>query len=161
MTFPKALKPVFILLGWVVAFLTISFFIGEVTRENMGWYDTLEKSPLNPPRIAFPIVWTTLYIMLAIVGANLWQQKSGRNGHKHLIFFSLYMMINWAWSFIFFSLHLIDLGFAWILLSDFVLVFLIYSLMKDGRNLWAYLLCPTLLWGGFAAYLNGYIALIS
>ena len=145
-------------LGWIVVFLGISFLIGDVTRENMGWYDTLGKAPLNPPRIAFPIVWTSLYIMLAIAGSYLWSIRKNGNGAKHFRLFAFYMLMNWAWSFIFFASHYITAGFVWIIISDLVLAALVIILFKSQYKKTAFLLSPTLLWGVFAAYLNGYIA---
>ena len=145
-------------LGWIVVFLGISFLIGEVTRENMGWYGNLKKAPLNPPRIAFPIVWTSLYIMLAAAGSYLWSVRKNENGTKHLGLFAFYMLMNWAWSFIFFAAHYMMAGFIWIVISDVVLAVLAVTLFTNGHRKTALLLVPTLLWGMFAAYLNGYIA---
>lgn len=152
------MKPILKTLIWVTAFLTISYFIGDMTRQNMDWYETLVKSAYNPPRLAFPIAWTTLYIMLAIAGSVFWSKKEQESGRKHLFLFSAYMIMNWAWSFIFFSFHMITIGFIWIMLSDLLLLFLIISAWKNNQKPEAYLLIPTLLWGIFAAYLNGYIS---
>ena len=30
-----------------------------------SWYDNLDKPSITPPKFAFPIVWTILYIMIA------------------------------------------------------------------------------------------------
>jgi len=152
-----SIKSIFIALLWIAVFLTISYFIGQVTRENMGWYDTLAKSQLTPPRIVFPIVWTALYIMMAVAGSRFWAQRNDANGRRALILFSLYMIINWAWSFIFFDAHLVMTGFFWILLSDLVLGGLIVHLWNHRKRVELALLAPTFLWGVFAAYLNGYI----
>lgn len=152
------IKSILVSFIWIFVFLVISFFIGQVTSMNMGWYDTLVKSPLNPPRIAFPIVWTTLYIMLAVAGYRLWLKRNDdTKGKKHLAFFAAYMVVNWAWSFIFFAGHMIDFGFAWIILSDIILALLIFFLWQNKQKVDIVFLMPTFLWGVFAAYLNGYI----
>ncbi len=153
------LKSVIVKLVWITAFLVISYLIGEVTRQNMDWYADLNKSPFNPPRLAFPIVWSILYTMLAIVGAQLWMNRAQVNGKKHMIVYAAYMLVNWAWSFIFFGAHMVGIGFAWIILADIILAALIFLLYKSEQKLQLMMLLPTLLWGLFAAYLNGYIYL--
>ncbi|MET0839887.1 MAG: tryptophan-rich sensory protein, partial [Marmoricola sp.] len=32
------------------------------TTPDAGWYDALEKPPWDPPTIAYPLVWTPLYV---------------------------------------------------------------------------------------------------
>ena len=150
------MKSIFRAVLWIAVFLGISYLIGEATRANMDWYDTLDKPELTPPKLAFPIVWTTLYVMLAIVGSRLWGRRKDAAHQAPIILFSIYMVMNWAWSFIFFVGHYIGAGFAWIVLSDIILLALILRL-SQSKKLDAALLIPTLLWGTFAAYLNGYI----
>lgn len=142
---------------WVSAFLFISFLIGKVTQVNMQWYETLNKSPLTPPHFVFPLVWTMLYLMLAVAGCSICTIRN-KNNIKNIILFIGYMFINWSWSFVFFAGHFITVGFAWIILSDIMLGALIISLFKSGDRIELALLTPTLIWGIFAAYLNGYIA---
>ena len=150
------MKAIFRAVLWITIFLGISYLIGEATRANMNWYDTLNKPELTPPKLAFPIVWTTLYIMLAIVGSRLWGRRKNPEARAPIILFGTYMILNWAWSFIFFVGQFIGTGFIWIVLSDIILLALILRL-SQSKKLDAVLLTPTLFWGGFAAYLNGYI----
>ena len=135
---------------WVIAFQIVSALIGMSTSANMGWYDTLEKSALTPPDITFPIVWTTLYIMLALAGWLIW-----KNHDKTLkTLFAAQMLLNWGWSFIFFKFHLITLCFFWIVALNILMATLIIMLWKKPLKAPALLILPTLLWGSFAAYLN-------
>lgn len=147
-----------IALCWVLGFLIIGYLIGQTTRANMDWYATLTKSPLNPPRFVFPIAWSCLYSLLAIGGALLWLDSSPKNRQTKILFAS-YMLVNWAWTFIFFAAHEIWAGFVWIILSDILLLATILSAWKIQKKWSALLFIPTLFWGGFAAYLNGFIAL--
>lgn len=144
---------------WIIGFLAISYLIGKLTTQNMEWYQTLVKSPLTPPRIAFPIVWNLLYIMLASTACLLYDKRNQEYGKKHLLYFAAYMLMNWSWSFIFFAGQKIALGFYWIIISDFLLFFIITSLWFNKQRIESLFLVPTLLWGIFAAYLNGYIFL--
>lgn len=43
----------------------VGWLTGLVTRHGVNtWYPHLIKAPGTPPNIAFPIVWTILYIWL-------------------------------------------------------------------------------------------------
>ena len=137
---------------WIIAYQAISYGIGVVTRENMGWYDSLEKSSLNPPDIAFPIVWTILYVLLALAGWKMWQVRKTAP-----IAFAAYwvqMLLNWGWSFVFFAAHLVLAGFIWIVIFDLAMLAFIVLAWKANLKLPALLVLPTLLWGSFAGYLN-------
>ena len=138
-------------------FLLVSYAIGMMTRSNMGWYDSLEKPSLTPPDITFPIVWSCLYILLSFAASMLWGKRHGDKGHKHLVTFAIYMMLNWAWSFIFFGAHQVFLGFIWILMTLVPLLYLLGSLYKNQQKIEICLIVPTFFWSLFAAYLNGYI----
>lgn len=136
---------------WVIGFQAIAGAIGLVTRENMGWYGTLEKSSLTPPDIAFPIVWTSLYVMLALAAYLVWQRR-GENRRVFILFW-VQMLLNWGWSFVFFDMHMIAGGFFWIVVLDIAMLAFIVRAWSVNRKA-ALLVLPTLLWGSFAGYLS-------
>lgn len=145
---------------WVAVFQLISYGIGLVTRDNMDWYDTLDKSQLTPPDIAFPIVWSLLYVLLALAGLQVWRHYKSRGLSAVFILFWLQMAMNWGWSFVFFAAHEIALGFYWIVaLNGFLGIFII-SAWNSCRRAAVYTL-PTLFWGCFAAYLNYVIMVLN
>ncbi len=135
---------------WILGFQAVSALIGVVTQGNMAWYETLEKSSLTPPDIAFPIVWTCLYIMLAIAGYLVWKKREQRDV---FILFWVQMLLNWGWSFVFFGAHLVIIGFFWIVLFDLAMLAFIVKAWRANKPA-ALLVLPTLVWGSFAAYLN-------
>ncbi|NCT40095.1 MAG: tryptophan-rich sensory protein [Alphaproteobacteria bacterium] len=138
---------------WIIGFQAISGLIGFATAANMGWYRTLEKAPLNPPDLAFPIVWTTLYVLLALAGWLVWTK---RNDDGFALAFRLYwvqMLLNWGWSFVFFAAHLVVIGFFWIVALDLAMIAFIIVAWNKSR-IAALLVLPTVIWGSFAAYLN-------
>jgi len=138
---------------WILSYLVISYAIGGMTRENMGWYDTLAKSSLNPPDIAFPLVWTTLYIMLALAGWLVWTRRNEEGMKPAFALYWVHMILNWGWSFVFFGAQQIAIGFWWIVVLDIVMLALIAASWNKARVV-ALLIVPTFLWGSFAAYLN-------
>lgn len=142
------------LLGWIISFQLIGYGIGLITQHNIdGWYQQLNKAPFNPPDIVFPIVWTLLYIMLAIVGWSIWQQHTRPEAKPVLFFFTLQMLMNWAWSLLFFQFHLITLSFYWLVaIIIFTLLTIYYA--RTQFFLVRIMLAPYLAWLLFAAYLN-------
>jgi benzodiazapine receptor len=138
---------------WALAYLSISSVIGFVTRQNMNWYGTLEKASLTPPDIAFPIVWTGLYVLLALAGWRVWQRRKEPDFRPAFYLYWIQIIMNWGWSFVFFQAHFIAIGFFWIVVLDFLMIAFISFAWKTDRAA-ALLVLPTVLWGSFAAYLN-------
>lgn len=139
----------------ILTFEAVSFGIGMVSQGDVdGWYAALNAPPLTPPNIAFPIMWTILYALIAAAGYLLWRHRAAPGGRDRLTLFIVYMALNWSWTFIFFGAHLLLTGFLWIALLDLVALALILKSWGDARPV-SYLMIPPTLWTLFAAYLNG------
>lgn len=139
---------------WILVFQLIGYFIGEMTKENIAtWYQTLNKSILNPPEIVFPIVWGILYVMLALVGWSLWLKRDRARGEVVFLMYGLQMLMNWAWTPIFFSYHFVVLGFYWIMIMLIITLFIILISWKNNKFA-SILLIPYWFWLLFAGYLN-------
>ncbi len=142
------------LIATIVVYEAISAFIGRATLGDVqGWYATLNKPPLSPPNWLFPVVWTSLYILIASAGWWAWKVPAGKERSTLLALFTVYTALNWGWSFVFFSAHLLLPGFIWILVMNLVALGFIAKAWKSERKA-AYLMIPPLLWTSFAAYLN-------
>ena len=74
-------------------------------HDIVTWYPTLHKSTLTPPAIIFPIVWFMIYCMIALSGYVLWQYRHQPKSKLPLVFYVLQMILNWAWSPLFFYFH--------------------------------------------------------
>jgi len=146
----KYLKPAL----WIIGFQAVSALIGMVTQSGMPWYDTLEKSDFTPPDIAFPIVWTCLYVMLALAGYYAWNYAKihGKDSRIFLLFW-VQMFMNWGWSFVFFGLQMVLPAFIWICALNIAMLALILAAYRPLRIV-SWLVLPTLIWGCFAGYLN-------
>lgn len=138
---------------WVIAFQIIGALIGMTTSGNMEWYDALNQSSLTPPDIAFGIVWSLLYVSLALCGWLTWERASKPRGLPVFMLYWLVMPLNWMWSFIFFEFHLVAIGFFWILALNASMIAFIAAAWAHNRAA-AWLMVPTLIWCSFAAYLN-------
>ena len=140
---------------WILVFEAMSYAIGMATQSHVdNWYRTLTPPPLTPPNLLFPIMWTTLYALIAATGWTLWTRRAQTpDGKRLLALFAVYMALNWSWSFIFFSAHQLFIGLAWIIVMNVIALVLIAKTWKGMRST-ALLMIPPTLWTCFAAYLN-------
>lgn len=140
--------------GWIVIFELISACIGRMTQPGVdGWYQSLQAPPMVPPNIVFPVMWTILYALIAAAGCRLWQT---RHAHAHtamLGVYGVYVLMNWAWSFIFFSWHALLPALAWIAVLNILAVDLIVMAWRHERPV-AKMMIPVTLWTLFATYLT-------
>ncbi|AAU26318.1 tryptophan rich sensory protein TspO [Legionella pneumophila subsp. pneumophila str. Philadelphia 1] len=132
-----------------------------LTQANIpSWYEGLNKSGLTPPGPVFSIVWSILYALLAIVGWVLWCSRNESEMRSVFYLYSVQMLMNWAWTPLFFVLHWTGLSFLWILVMAGLTGLLMFSQTNKKKSL-AILLLPYLIWLLFAAYLNGVIWLLN
>ena len=104
-------------MGWIIVFQLMGYFLGKISQNNIAtWYQTLHQSSLTPPAIVFLIVWSILYVMIALSGWSLWQHRNHFKARIALGFYGAQMILNWAWSLLFFDFHLIALSFYCIVL---------------------------------------------
>ena len=106
-----------VLLGFIaacfLAAMTGAFFPpGE-------WYERLKKPSWRPPNRLFAPVWTVLYGMIAVSGWLIWREAGFAGAALPLAIYALQLVLNAAWTPLFFGLHRPDLGFV-----DIVLVWL-------------------------------------
>lgn len=110
-------------------------------------YESLTQPFLALPAIAFPIVWTILYILMGI-SAYLISKKDS----IPLIYY-VQLFVNALWSIIFFVFKLRLLAFFWLVLLVVLVILMIIKFRKSDKTA-AYLQIPYLLWVVFAGYLN-------
>ena len=116
------------------------------------WYMDLVKSPLNPPSYVFGIVWPILYVLMAFV--------SFRSADKIWTLFIPQLILNAAWSWIFFYMHAPLLA----LINISILIFLnqkILVILSNESKLLFWLYLPYVLWLSFAAFLNASIVFLN
>lgn len=115
------------------------------------WFDALARPWFMPPGWAFPVVWTTLYLLMGVALADL--IEAGPRAVKALRLFAVQFVLNLAWSPIFFVLHRLDQALAVLAALDIVLLATIVLAWRV-RPRPALLLLPYAAWLGIATALN-------
>lgn len=114
------------------------------------WYQRLVKPGFTPPNWAFPVVWTTLYILIAIAGARLAVLPG--NGMA-MALWAAQITLNTLWTPVFFGAHRMAFGMAIIAALWLVVAALMVAAFR--LDLWAGLIMvPYLAWLTVAAALN-------
>ncbi|MGJ4943638.1 TspO/MBR family protein [Bradyrhizobium sp. HKCCYLS1011] len=115
-----------------------------------AWYGSLHKPPFTPPNWLFPIAWTVLYILIAIAGWRTYERVG--SGLVMQVWWAQ-LVLNFAWSPIFFTKHWMWVAFAVIVaISALIIVFIVMSWRKD--RITALLFVPYAFWVTFASVLN-------
>ena len=145
--------------NWVKAIICIAIpeVVGATAGfftipEVKGWYRTINKPAFNPPDYVFGPVWTTLYLLMGVSLYLVWRSGS-ENKRPAIILWSLQLLFNFLWSFIFFNQHNIALALAEIGMLWLFILFTIIAFYKISRTA-AWLMVPYILWVAFAAVLN-------
>ena len=136
------------LVGWL-ALCFGSAAIGSRYRPDT-WYAALEKPAWNPPDWVFAPVWTVLYTLMAVAAWMVWRQAGFA---VELAPFAVQLLLNAAWTWLFFGRHrpglaLADLAALW------------FAILATLIGFWRVLplagalLLPYLAWVGFAGALN-------
>lgn len=142
--------PLFLLACYLTASLGAMFVPGP-------WYDDLNRAPWNPPNIAFPIVWTVLYFLIAIAGWKIFASPESRLKQLWVI----QLVLNGAWSWIFFGQQWVGMALVDIVMLDIFVTVLLVGCWRKKLRLAGWLLLPYLLWVLLATSLNAYIFLMN
>jgi translocator protein len=147
-----------VLAGFIVLCLSVGALAGLVTAPAVTeWYPSLVKPSWRPPNWLFAPAWTLLYILMAIAAWLVWKTGGARSA---LLLWSGQLLLNFAWSFLFFGarspgLALLDIVALWLAIAATIFAFSFKS------RLAAYLLVPYLCWVSFALALNASIFMLN
>jgi len=135
--------------------LTIGGISGYITSDEINgwWFDALEKPSFQPPDKIFGPVWTTLYLLMGISLFLVWKSPKTDLRKTALWVFGIQLFLNFWWSILFFSFHLlfisiIDIAIMWMLILYMIILF------RRTKASAGYLNIPYLLWVSFATVLN-------
>ena len=121
------------------------------TQGLRPWYANLKKPSWTPPNWLFGPVWTILFIAMAIAAWLVWRRVGLTAAPMQL--FLLQLLLNVAWSALFFRLRSPGLAFA-----DIVMLW--FAILATSIEFWravpaaGWLLLPYLIWVSYATALN-------
>jgi len=125
--------------------------------EQDSWYGELDKPSCTPPDAAFPVVWTTLYAMIAWSGWRIWCSTPSRERNRALGLWIAQLAANARWSKLFFGQQrpLAALGDL-VALERMILSYI--SAARKVDRVAAGVFVPYAAWVAFAGVLNAEIA---
>jgi translocator protein len=129
--------------------------VGVLTGPDINtWYQTVDRSPWDPPDWVFGPVWTVLYLLMGVASWLVWRRGWDTQGVRPALgLYGLQLGLNFLWPVVFFALR----SPGWALLEIILLWLLILAVVVRFRAISptaAVLLLPYLLWVSFAITLN-------
>ena len=114
------------------------------------WYRSLKKPGFTPPDWVFPVVWTTLYVLIAIAGARV---ATMPQAGLALALWALQVALNAIWTPIFFGLKRVRLALVVVSLLWLSVAFGMLALFQLD-TLAGLMFVPYLIWLSIATALN-------
>ncbi len=139
-------------LGWVA--LSFSATLPGAVSPPGDWYEALTKPDWTPPGWVFPVVWSTLYLLMGTAAWVVWSKGRDTPGRREaLLAFVVQLVLNAAWTPTFFGAHLI---LPALVVITVLWLAILTTLIRFRRvsHIAALLLVPYLAWVSIAAVLN-------
>ena len=149
------------MLGSLLALLVSLLLVGLTASTGArfrpdGWYRELSKPSWTPPNIAFPIAWGILYLLMAIAAWRIYMADDSAWRSASLAAYALQLMVNAAWSWLFFGRKQIVAALVDIM-GLLALITATIALFSQVDTLAAWLMVPYGLWVALALALNATI----
>jgi benzodiazapine receptor len=145
--------PLVLLLGIVSARLSDSGY-------GNPWFAALVKPAAMPPGWLFPLAWTLLYVLLGLALALILHARGARGRVLAVSLFVLQLLLNYAWSPLFFALHEVRAALV-VIVAMLVTAAVTTILFARIRKAAALMMLPYLAWLGFALWLNFQIMVLN
>ena len=139
---------------WILITEAVGGIAALLIRNDTELYRTIvQKPPLSPPAIVFPIVWTILYALMGISMARIVIATDPTERKTCMGIYIAQLAFNFFWSILFFKLRVFGASFFWLLALWGLLLWMIvrFSKVEKAAGL---LQIPYLVWVTFAGYLN-------
>ncbi len=145
---PTRSRSLLVLIGFIVVTFIAPLF--ALISPPGDWYASLNKPSWNPPGWLFGPVWTLLYLMMATAAWLVWTRCGWG---KALGFYGIQLVLNAAWTPIFFGAHqlgwaLMDIIAMWMAILVTMVAFFRVCKVAGG------LMVPYFGWVSFAMVLN-------
>lgn len=155
-TWYKSTKKIFFI-SITILFILMLILLGITNfDQNTAWFSTLNIPKIQPPSWAFIVIWTTIYIMVAISIVIVLGAPKTSEKHKTISIglFIINGILNALYCILFFGMRSIVLAFIELPLLIASVILLIMCTKKISKTA-AYLLIPYLIWIFFATILTG------
>jgi tryptophan-rich sensory protein len=146
-------------LRWALVTVPLIVLLGIASGQLSGsgygnrWFATLAKPELMPPGWAFGVAWTILYALMGLALAFVLSARGARGRQLALTLFIIQLVLNLAWSPVFFAAHQVTAALVLIVLI-FVIALATTVQFTKVRVIAGLLLIPYLAWLIFATFLN-------
>ncbi|WP_017586952.1 TspO/MBR family protein [Nocardiopsis ganjiahuensis] len=150
----SSLGPSLVAAAVFAAAVTAAALAGVLSNPGTaGDYSALRQPAWSPPSWLFGPVWTVLYAMIAASGWLVWRRRGWRGARTELSLFAVQLVLNAAWTPLFFAAGLRGTALVDIVLLVAALSVTIALFFRVSR--WAAaLLVPYWAWTVFATALN-------
>lgn len=140
-------KILFFLLTFLPWFLASILF-----KTDTEYYNSLNKPFFAPPPFVFAIVWSTLYLIIAISIYNTYKNNKFKDIKEYNIILAFNYVFNQLFTYFLFNLNNLFLSFVDAVIVFITSLFLYYETRElDKEN--SRLLIPYIIWNGFAVLL--------
>ncbi|WP_395678032.1 TspO/MBR family protein [Inquilinus sp.] len=103
--------PLWTLAAAMAGCLVLGMLSGTLSGSgDTPWYRALVKGSLTPPNWVFPVAWTILYLLIGAAAWRVWRRGDRPGARLALGLFALQLVLNLAWSPMFFGLESVTLG---------------------------------------------------
>ena len=139
----------------VPGILFLGFFSGPLANSGPSnmWFAELTKPSLYPPPQVFGIVWSLLYVLIGFALVLVITARGAPGRRVAIIAFAVQLLLNLAWSPLFFGAHQMLPALVLLGVLDLAIVATVI-LFRRVRPLAAAMLLPYLAWCLFATLLN-------
>lgn len=139
----------------VPVILALGFFSAAASGSGpiSPWFEALAKPATYPPAVVFPVVWSILYVLMGVALAMVIVAAGASGRGAAVAAFLVQLVLNLAWSPVFFGMHQLTVGLVVIgaLAVALVVTIVLFARVRTSA---AWLLAPYLAWVLFAALLN-------
>lgn len=159
---PGVLRRLLTLIIFMAIPLGVGLIASALTSDAMEAFKDMEKPPLAPPAMLFPIAWTILYILMGLASYIIYISDTKHNVTRFaaIFLYAAQLFFNFVWSLIFFGASEYMGAFIWLICLWILVLLMLLSYHKISKTAF-YLTLPYILWLTFAGYLNIGIALMN
>ena len=135
--------------------LLLGFLAGRVVPvgNESDWYRALAKPAATPPGCVFPVVWSSLYVMMGLALAMVLNARGAGARGPGITLFVAQFALNLAWTPLFFGAHRIGLALLVIVAMTALTIATTFAFARV-RKAAAWLLVPYMVWISFASVLT-------